>query len=155
MSKYDLTKASFSLFPLASVIDEFLEEGFKLVGDVNYWANKFSGAYPNYPVSSHFVDEGGTSILTIAVPGFSKDDINTVSEGDKLTIIGKKKNREGKPGVFLHEKLAQRDFDIAFKCSSKMDLEKATAKLKDGILTLEIPLKEEEKPMRKVIELSD
>lgn len=143
---------SFSCFPIGSVIDELLTEFLNFNNDPKadyYWTDRFSGQYPNYPVSNHLVASNGDSKLEIAVPGFKKEEITVEIEGSKLTISGVKAERDDPEGVFVHRKLARRDFNLAFKCHPQTDFSNADVSLENGILTVMLPLKEEAKPVRK------
>lgn len=109
--------------------------------------SKWNDNYPDYPVTDNYILENGDVVLEIAVTGRKKEDIQISCKDEYLTIktIKKEKDKEDKK-VYLHRKIARRDFDITFKCSTKLDLDKIEAKVEDGILSILIPLKEESKP---------
>ena len=76
------------------------------------------------------VDEQGDAYtITAQVPGLSKDDISIKIEDNVLTIDGKKEITE-KMESSIHRELPIGD---------NIDVSKASAEVKDGILTLTLP----------------
>jgi HSP20 family protein len=141
-------------YPIRDAFDEIVDTFFKdskffsmtSSFDDDIFSKKFESYFPSYPVSNNYVTDDGTSVIEVAIPGMSKKDIAIKVEGDILFIIGENKNEEEKKGIYLHRKLAKRKFDISFKCSSKQNLDMIEASIEDGLLVIQIPLKEESKP---------
>jgi len=75
--------------------------------------------------------------ITLAVAGFSQDDIEIVSEHNKLTVRGKAKERSS--GTYLHRGIAGRAFERQFDLAEYVEVTGAT--LENGLL--EIALKRE------------
>lgn len=75
--------------------------------------------------------------ITLAVAGFSQDDIEIVSEHNKLTVRGKAKERNS--GTYLHRGIAGRAFERQFDLAEYVEVTGAT--LENGLL--EIALKRE------------
>ncbi len=85
--------------------------------------------------------------ITLAVAGFTEDDLNIVVEGDCLTISASKVEDEGQHDtVYLHRGIAARAFERSFRLADHIKVEDAS--LDHGLLTVclirEIP--EEKKP---------
>lgn len=147
-----------SIYRINNVFDEIFDDFFKFTPwsleynpskeffPIEKLDEKFNKYFPSYPVTNNYIDEKGTSIIEIAIPGMDKEDIEIKVEGDKLSIQGKKKEEKSEKGIYVHRKLAKRDFTISFKCSSKQDLDKIDALIENGLLVISIPLKEESKP---------
>jgi HSP20 family molecular chaperone IbpA len=104
---------------------------------------------PNYPVSNYSIDETGTSLIEIAVTGFDENEIELKREDLKLIIKAECGDKaEDIKRKYFHQKIAKRDFEISYTGSDKWDYDKLTAKLKKGILRIEIPMKDEFKPIK-------
>lgn len=91
-------------------------------------------AYPPYNVEA--VDEGRIRI-TLAVAGFTADQLSVSVEDGQLTIVG---TREAETGAaparaFLHRGIAARGFVRGFVLADGLDV--TTAVLEDGLLTIE------------------
>ena len=99
-------------------------------------------------VDIYEIDDG---IAVIAdVPGVEKDGLDIRVENQVLTIRGKVSHE-------LRENPNWREFDMAnyyrqFNLSEAVDVEKISAELKHGVLTLQLPKAEKAKP--KQIEVS-
>ena len=121
----------------------------------NYWDLIETFTYPiiptpKYPVSNYAVDENLTSIISIAVTGFSEDEISINREDLKLVVSAKKskeREQEDKKKYFYRE-IGERDFSVSYQGSNKWDFDKLEARMSKGILTVEIPVKEECKPVK-------
>lgn len=110
---------------------------------------------PSYPVSNFYIEKDGTSIMEFAVPGFSKDDIKVLVDGDVLTIEASKQEDEEEPKERTHicRRIAKRNFSSSFKLASIADVERISVDLKDGLLKITVPIKEREKQNIKQIEI--
>ena len=73
--------------------------------------------------------------ITAQVPGLNKDDITIKIEGNTLTIDGRKEITERMESSIHRELTIGNDIDVS----------KASAELKDGILTLTLPKKLQKK----------
>lgn len=80
----------------------------------------------NYSVNTR---EDGTIELEMALPGFSRDDLDIELVGDKITIQA---SSEGRGKV-----------SRSFRIDDSIDAKKIKASLKDGILDISLPLKKE------------
>jgi len=106
---------------------------------------------PSYPVSNLSIDSEGTCYVEIAVCGFDKKDLKVSRKGDILIVTGEIKEPEegnsSKPQrQYAYRRIAQRNFTIKYRINEKFDFEKLKVSLDKGILTLTLPLKEENKP---------
>ena len=102
-----------------------------------------TASYPPYNIDKLSDDEYR---IAMAVAGFGKDDIEIVSEQNKLTVRGQIKEREEKN--YLHRGIAARSFQRQFDLADFVKVNGAD--LKDGLLVIslkrEIP--EEMKPRK-------
>jgi len=85
--------------------------------------------------------------ITLAVAGFSEDDLTIETKENKLTVTGKKTEEKGDEGEgYLYKGIAERDFVHSFQLA---DYVKVTgANLDNGLLTIDLEreVPEEMKP---------
>ena len=99
------------------------------------------------------IDTGDAYQLQCELPGFNKDDIKIDVENDVLTISVVRKPEEGdkRPNYVKRERVFgsfSRSFDV-----SGINVEGIQASYQDGILTLTMPKKVEQKPARCKLEI--
>lgn len=81
------------------------------------------------------------------LPGYSDSEITVDIENGYLSIKGEKKKEESKEKQNIHREFySQETFERRLKVGSEFDVEKTTAKMKNGVLTVELPLSEKAKP---------
>ncbi len=80
------------------------------------------------------------------IAGVSADELDIQFTRDTVSIIGEYKIDSSENDDFLRKELPEGKFSREFSFSEPVNAEKATASLKDGILTLFIPKAEEAKP---------
>ena len=103
--------------------ERFLNEG------VRIW-NNVSRTYPPHNLIKKNSDE---YVITMAVAGFSKEDLSVRSEEGTLTIESKKSNGEIKE-EYIHKGIANRDFKKEFLLAENVFVK--DVKLKDGMLEI-------------------
>ena len=74
-------------------------------------------------------------ILTTELPGFKKEDVKISTENNILKITAKR-----------NRLIKQEEYEKSYSLEDSIDIEKITAKLEDGILTIKLPFKEKAKP---------
>lgn len=95
-------------------------------------------------------DTGAALMVQANVPGVMDNDLTLTINQDVLSLSGERKipNLEGYT-VHRRERAAFK-FHRSITLPSKVNVEKVTAKLLDGVLTIEMPKMEEAKP-RKIL----
>ena len=80
--------------------------------------------------------------ITLAVAGFSEDDLSIQREGDQLVVAGKQTDKQD-DRIFLHRGIAARQFQRSFVLADGMEVEGAS--LENGLLHIELirPLPEQ------------
>jgi HSP20 family molecular chaperone IbpA len=93
---------------------------------------KSADGYPPYNI-----EQIGESRLRIslAVAGFSMDDLQITQEDNQLVIRGRQKE-DGEGRIFIHRGIASRQFQRAFVLAEGIDVEGAW--LKDGLLHVDL-----------------
>lgn len=91
--------------------------------------------------------EGDQLVFEAELPGVARDNVNVAVENGLLTIRATfaKVAEESKNHYHLCERRSG-EYRRSFKLPTTADAEKIDATLKDGILTLRIPTREEAKP---------
>lgn len=107
-----------------------------------------TGGYPPYNVAK-ITDNDGDVVyeIVLAVAGFKEDDISITLENDQLHITGESPVLDhGDHYEYLHKGIAERKFTRSFKLAKNVEVR--SAKLEDGILTVELEqlVPEEKKP---------
>lgn len=87
--------------------------------------------YPPYNIEQ--TDENGLRI-TLAVAGFSMDDLEVEAEHNQLTIRGKQKDEQEK--IYLHRGIAARQFQRSFVLADGIIVKDAT--LDNGLLHIDL-----------------
>ena len=74
--------------------------------------------------------------ITIAVAGFSRDEIEITAQQNLLLVQGKRDEQAGQEGDFLHVGIANRSFERRFELADFVRVE--DAQLADGLLTIDL-----------------
>ena len=96
--------------------------------------------YPPYNIEQ--IDDESLRI-TLAVAGFSMDDLEVTTEDNQLVIKGRNTD-DNKDRVYLHRGIAARQFQRSFVLAEGIEV--VTARLEDGLLHIDMirPLPEPE-----------
>lgn len=90
--------------------------------------------------------------LEVVAPGFEKNDFNINLEKNILTVSAEKKTEsENKDEKQIRNEYSYHSFKRSFTVDEKVDAEKIEAKYVNGVLTLNLPRKEEVKASAKEI----
>jgi HSP20 family molecular chaperone IbpA len=103
-------------------------------------------SYPPYNVEDR--GDGGIRI-TLAVAGFSPDQLDVTVEDRQLTVTGRRDGNAAQPeDLFLHRGIAARGFVRSFVLADGMVVEEAS--LEHGLLHIDLSRPEPEKRVLKV-----
>ena len=91
-----------------------------------------TSAYPPYNIEKRDYD---SYLITVAVAGFDRNELELETENGTLKVKGRKVASMGER-QFLHQGIAERDFELAFKLSQHVEVQ--GAKLEHGLLTIEL-----------------
>ncbi len=89
---------------------------------------------------ANIIEEEGKYVMQVALPGFDKTHISMKVENEELTVKAEKEDQD--KSYRLREFGAAR-MERSFELTDEIDDEKISASFKNGILTIELPLKEE------------
>lgn len=86
-------------------------------------------------------------VITVDLPGISRDDIRVTLEADHLTVHAERKaDRSQKSGAFVRSERTYGSLTRTFAVPAGLDPAKVQASYTDGVLTVTLPRKEEAKP---------
>jgi HSP20 family molecular chaperone IbpA len=145
----------FEKFPI--IMPEMLSGMFDALDQFNnsiFNKNTIKKFFP-YPINIYNIidtkqNKNTTTVIEIALAGFKKDEISVrIIKGKSLTVKLTPENNETYEEGFVRKNLtygiAKRDATITWSLNAKVDLEKFKTTYKNGILTICLPLKEEDK----------
>jgi HSP20 family protein len=107
--------------------------------------NILSEAKTPHPVDIYEDTKGLT--IEVACTGLTKEEVEINIEHDVLKIsYNNPKPEEIAERIYQTRGVSRRSFNLAYKISSKYDLSKGIAAMKNGLLDIQIPFAEEAKP---------
>ena len=101
--------------------------------------------YPPYNVEL-LPEEPQAVRLTLAVAGFSPDELEVSTEDGALSIRGKQREEQSRD--YLHHGIAARQFKRSFQLASGVEVRKA--ELENGLLAIELVRPHKEKRVMKI-----
>lgn len=132
--------------------------------DFNLWDDIFNDPFFNRKpeiknMKTDIIEKDDKYELDIDLPGFDKKDIKISVEDGYLTVSAKKEetNEEKKDGSIIRKERFSGECSRSFYIGDEIKAEDVKASFKNGILSLDIPKKEEQKeiPEKKYIEIDD
>jgi HSP20 family protein len=99
------------------------------------------------------VEEKDKIVLTAELPGFTADQVDVQMEGGVLTVKGERKMEEEKEGRNYHRvERSYGQFVRSFTLPNNVNRDGIKANFANGLLTVELPKREEAKPRQIKIE---
>jgi HSP20 family protein len=103
---------------------------------------------------TNLYDDGSELVLMAEVPGMSQKDIQITATGDVLTIAGERPS-VAPEGYSVHRsERGQLKFARSFTLPCRVDLEKTSAAVKNGILTVKLAKAPEAQPRQITVKAS-
>lgn len=99
-----------------------------------------------FPAVNVLQDAEGNYVVCFEVPGVSPDDIHIESQGRTLTLSGKREASASPTESFHRRERGVGQFSRSFQFSTDLNLEQTQASYRQGMLTINIPKREETKP---------
>jgi HSP20 family protein len=105
--------------------------------------------FTNWHPAVDIYDQDDKVVIKAELPGLDKKDIHVDLKDRVLTLKGERSHEsEVKEEEFYRKERAYGKFERAFTLPAGLDPEKISADFKDGVLKIEIPKPEEEKPRK-------
>ena len=138
------------LTPFDKMFDDIVQKNFPQINQ-QVGVNPFQGtAYPKVNVYEY---DDKVDIIA-EIPGLDKKQLDVSVEEGVLTISGDKHSAFNDEGAkVLRRELKQSSFKRQFELGELLDGEHITANFKDGILSVEVPKMEPEKPKRHTVKI--
>lgn len=86
-------------------------------------------------------------VLEAEIPGVAKDGLEITLDGNELTIIGHRQD-EAVNAQLVYRETRQADYRRTFELDPAIDTTKISAKVEQGVLTLQLPKQEKVKPRK-------
>lgn len=102
------------------------------------------GGFPSFNIWNNA--EG--AMLTSELPGVKIEDIELTVTGDVVTIKGTRKNALGENDRYVRRERPEGEFVRTFELPFQIDAAKVSAKSKNGVLSIELPRAESDKPRK-------
>lgn len=114
--------------------------------------------YENFSIPAVNIQENLTSfVIELAAPGLKKENFAIEVEENVLKVsseVTSKTETEETDRKFTRKEFSFRNFSRSFTLPETVDVENIAASYTDGILYLTIPKKEEQKALKKMVEIS-
>jgi len=107
-----------------------------------------SDGYPPYNIERIAGAEGDRLRITLAVAGFSREQLSVTVEDNQLVIRGQQTMEAEEGRHFLHRGIAARQFQRAFVLAEGIEI--LTASLADGLLSIDLVRPEPERTVRTI-----
>lgn len=98
-----------------------------------------------FPPVNIFSDSDGY-VVRLEVPGVPVDQLRIENQGRTLTVSGNRKSTAPAGGSFHRRERGRGEFSRSLQLPDDLDVTRAEASYRHGILTIRIPKKEEVKP---------
>jgi len=109
----------------------------------NFFPALWGGKRPEktfWSPSIDIYDKKASLVVKAEIPGVDKKDVKLSIDGDVLTISGESKNEEEvKEKDYYYTERSYGSFSRSIRLPDKVRKDKATAKFKSGVLTIELP----------------
>tara|TARA_Y100001934_G_scaffold257709_1_gene327116 strand:+ start:199 stop:672 length:474 start_codon:yes stop_codon:yes gene_type:complete len=108
-------------------------------------AKSSNDSYPPYNIEQ----TGDNELrITLAVAGFTMDDLSVQIEDSQLVIRGKKEDAEEMERIYIHRGIATRQFQRSFVLAENIEVDGAS--LDNGLLHIDLRREEPEVSVRKI-----
>jgi HSP20 family protein len=132
--------------PTRNLFDQFFNSN---IGD--FVGNDF---FKNQP-SVNVIEADNAFRVELAAPGLNKDDFEVQIEKDQLIISVEKEHESNEEGEkFTRREFGYQKFKRSFNLGDQINMEAIEATYDNGILTINLPKKEEAQVIKRNIEIS-
>lgn len=132
----------------------FERKSFDLLSAFHDFENDFFGGSSITKFRTDLRDEGDKYVMEAELPGFDKSDISLDITGDTLLLTAqhKQEKTEKDKQKYVYKERSYGSYKRSFDISA-IDADKIEAEYKNGILYLDMPKKEPQKPETRRLEI--
>lgn len=106
------------------------------------------GSVRNYPPVNLYTKEE-EALVTCLLPGFTSESIDIQIKDNVLSISGKRVREELSEGTEVHRReIFDGDFQRTLELPFRVNAEAVQAKYKNGVLSIHLPRREEDRPKK-------
>ena len=128
-----------TLFDELDSLFSVFDEGLSRQGDAKY-------SVPSFPPCNVCLQEDGAMVFEFALAGYKKEELNMEYINSKLILSTSKDYTEKLKDKYIHKGIKKPSFNYSyFVPETKFKISELKASFNDGILTITIPAKKEEK----------
>jgi len=95
--------------------------------------------------SASVIEDGDGYLLQVEMPGVNKEGLEISTEGNELTITGRR-SLPTIQGTLLHHESRRENFRRTFELDPSIDVSKINARIEQGLLTVTLPKADHVKP---------
>jgi HSP20 family protein len=117
-------------------------------GRTRYVSRRASGFSPNVDV--YYCGEPQRAVVVVDLSGVSLNAIGIEVSGRHLAIVGERPVQETEGRVYQQLEIPSGPFRRVIELQVEVDTERATATYEDGVLRVELPLRDPEETTRRV-----
>ena len=114
------------------------------LGDLRAWQERLERLAHHHaeswapPIDVYETDRA--YVITAEVPGLIREQVELAVEDSRLTLQGRREARPGSEAVHYHQvERGHGSFKRTFEFTEKIDADRVTADLADGVLTISVP----------------
>jgi HSP20 family protein len=132
-------------------MDRLQQDMNRLFGDMSLSRRRKAPSFPAINVWA----AADSAKITAEIPGVDKDDLEINVTGDTLTLSGVRKQDELPEGARYHrQERRYGEFSRSIQLPYTVDVNQVKAAFKNGVLTVELPRIEAEKPKKITVKAS-
>jgi HSP20 family protein len=117
-------------------------------GRTRYVSRRSSGFSPNVDV--YYCGEPQRAVVEVDLAGVALNEVGIEVSGRNLAIVGERPLQETEGRVYQQLEVPSGPFRRVVELQVEVDAEKATATYEDGMLRIELPLRDPEETTRRV-----
>ncbi|UAB81097.1 Hsp20/alpha crystallin family protein [Marixanthomonas sp. SCSIO 43207] len=116
--------------------------------------------YENFSIPAVNIQEKNTNfVVQLAVPGLKKENFNIEVEDDVLKISAEVSSEKEEKNTETETKFTRKEFNYSsfkrsFTLPENVNVDEVNATYKEGVLEITLPKKEEEKALKRMVEIS-
>ena len=107
---------------------------------------EFEKNIEGYPVANVYTNVDGDLKFEIAVTGFNENEVSATIQDGLLVIKAERQDKDEDVWRLIGGRLKNKSFEKKYRISNRLDTDKVSASIKNGVLEVLIKAKEETKP---------